>query len=104
MLANESGDAVVGGRDTITAFRGNQERWRVRHKAPDRGAFRIVAGIALRATALYFRYGGFATSAIGFAQSGLSLARTVNRCDGGIKVAVRGDGPATLAELGAQLC
>jgi outer membrane protein assembly factor BamB len=54
------------------------EIWRVRHKAPDRGVFRIVAGIALRATALYFRYGGLATSAIGLARGGLSLAGTVN--------------------------
>ncbi len=55
-----------------------QERWRVKHKAPDRGAFRIVAGIALRATALYFRYGGLATSALGFARTGFNLAGTIN--------------------------
>jgi outer membrane protein assembly factor BamB len=78
VLANESGESVVGGRDTVAAFRDRQERWRVRHKAPDRGVFRIVAGIALRATALYFRYGGLATSAIGLARSGLNLAGTVN--------------------------
>lgn len=78
VIANERGDSVVGGRDTIAAFRGGGEVWRVRHKAPDRGVFRIVAGIALRATALYFRYGGLATSAIGLARGGLSLAGTVN--------------------------
>lgn len=78
ILVNESGEAVVGGRDTIAAFRDKRESWRVRHKAPDRGAFRIIAGIALRATALYFRYGGFATSAISFARSGLNLMSTVN--------------------------
>lgn len=78
VLVNEGGEAVVGGRDTIAAFRDKRESWRVRHKAPDRGAFRIIAGIALRATALYFRYGGFATSAIGFARSGLNLMSTVN--------------------------
>lgn len=78
VLINEGGEAVVGGRDTIAAFRDKRERWRVRHRAPDRGAFRIIAGIALRATALYFRYGGFATSAIGFARSGLNLMSTVN--------------------------
>ncbi len=55
-----------------------REIWRVRHKAPGRGAFRVIAGIALRATALYFRYGGLATSAIGLARGGLSLASTVN--------------------------
>lgn len=54
------------------------EVWRVRHKPPSRGAFRIIAGIALRATALYFRYGGLATSAIGLARGGLSLASAAN--------------------------
>lgn len=61
-----------------SAFRNPQSIWRVRHKAPGRGAFRIIAGIALRATALYFRYGGLATSAIGLARGGLSLAGTIN--------------------------
>jgi hypothetical protein len=56
----------------------SREVWRVRHKAPSRGAFRIIAGIALRATALYFRYGGLATSAIGIARGGLSLASAAN--------------------------
>ena len=108
VLINERGDAVVGGRDEIAAFgisdlgfgisdfRGSQvtssfsasgkseipnpksEIWRVRHKAPDRGAFRIIAGVALRATALYFRYGGLATSAIGIVRSGLSLMSVAN--------------------------
>ena len=82
VLVNESGQAVVGGRSEIAAFRvgekKGQEFWRVRHKAPDRGAFRIVAGIALRAAAIYFRYGGLATSAIGLARSGLSFAAAVN--------------------------
>jgi outer membrane protein assembly factor BamB len=55
-----------------------RELWRVKHKAPDRGVFRIVAGIALRATALYFRYGGLATSAFNLARGGLSLAGTIN--------------------------
>ncbi|MEO8041501.1 MAG: PQQ-binding-like beta-propeller repeat protein [Acidobacteriota bacterium] len=134
ILINERGDAVVGGRDEIAAFRiadresrnaellnaergmrnaefvpaifaGNRralspnlttgiphsafriphsqgaspsEIWRVRHKPPSRGAFRIIAGIALRATALYFRYGGLATSAIGLARGGLSLMSATN--------------------------
>ncbi|MEP7147749.1 MAG: PQQ-binding-like beta-propeller repeat protein [Acidobacteriota bacterium] len=104
VLINERGDAVVGGRDEIAAFRTadsvsktsnitavgfdnpqsairdpqSVEVWRVRHKAPARGAFRIIAGIALRATALYFRYGGLATSAIGLARGGLSLASAAN--------------------------
>jgi hypothetical protein len=77
VILNERGQAVVGGKDEIAAF-DSKEIWRVRHKAPGRGAFRIIAGIALRATALYFRYGGLATSAIGLARGGLSLATTVN--------------------------
>jgi len=56
----------------------HSEVWRVRHKPPSRGAFRIIAGIALRATALYFRYGGLATSAIGLARGGLSLMSAAN--------------------------
>lgn len=50
--------------------------WRVKHKAPSRGAFRIIAGIALRATALYFRYGGMATSALNLVR-GATVARSV---------------------------
>lgn len=105
VLINERGDAVVGGRSEIAAFAISDtgyrladlevssftiptpksgfrssapEIWRVRHKPPSRGAFRIIAGIALRATALYFRYGGLATSAIGFARGGLNLASAAN--------------------------
>jgi outer membrane protein assembly factor BamB len=54
----------------------NREVWRVKHKAPSRGVFRTIAGIALRATALYFRYGGLATSALNIAR-GANLARSV---------------------------
>lgn len=82
VLINESGQAVVGGRDEIAAFQiGDPKRpeiWRVRHKAPGRGVFRVVAGIALRAAALYFRYGGLATSAIGLARTGLSFVSAAN--------------------------
>lgn len=106
VLINESGAAVVGGRDEIAAFqiqnlRANiqdstlkiqntsfsfqnsfleiqkpNEVWRVKHKAPSRGVLRTVAGIALRATALYFRYGGLATSALNIAR-GAAAARSV---------------------------
>jgi hypothetical protein len=55
-----------------------REIWRVKHKAPGRGILRVVAGIALRAAAIYFRYGGVATSAFNFARGGLNLYRTVN--------------------------
>ncbi len=119
VLINESGQAVVGGRNEIVAFTSTRqsashkgeppalaggpmlsysqagltldavppayaggspfvEVWRVRHTAPARGAFRVVTGIALRAAALYFRYGGIATSAIGFARTGFSLATAAN--------------------------
>lgn len=54
----------------------NQEIWRVKHKAPSRGVFRTIAGIALRATALYFRYGGLATSALNIVR-GASVAQSV---------------------------
>ncbi|MGI8468889.1 MAG: PQQ-binding-like beta-propeller repeat protein [Pyrinomonadaceae bacterium] len=54
------------------------EVWRVRHNPPSRGILKIAAGIALRATALYFRYGGLATSAFNLARGGLSVAQTVN--------------------------
>jgi outer membrane protein assembly factor BamB len=103
VLINESGKAVVGGRDEIAAFQvqsskfkvqsynvqsftENQrpktkdqrpnEIWRVKHKAPGRGVFRTIAGIALRATALYFRYGGLATSALNIVR-GASVAQSV---------------------------
>jgi hypothetical protein len=110
VLINESGKAVVGGRDEIAAFvvqspkskaqssfevqsskfkiQGfseiqnpkskiqNRELWRTKHKAPSRGVFRVVAGIALRATALYFRYGGLATSALNIVR-GASVAQSV---------------------------
>ncbi len=56
--------------------RDSAEIWRVKHKAPSRGVFRVVAGIALRATALYFRYGGLATSALNLVRGGL-VARSV---------------------------
>ena len=105
VLINEKGEAVVGGRDEIAAFAiknsklktqnsfeieninfdKNQrpktkdqkpnELWRVKHKPPSRGVFRVVAGIALRAAALYFRYGGLATSALNIVR-GANLARS----------------------------
>ena len=81
VLVNESGRAVVGGRDEIAAFSVQnpaQELWRVRHKPPGRGVLRIVTGVALRAAALYFRYGGLATSALGLARGGLNLASAAN--------------------------
>lgn len=82
---NEAGNLVVGGRDTISAFpvsggatRGERLKplWSVKHKAPGRGLLRIVAGIALRAAAIYFRYGGTAVSLAG-AINRISAARSL---------------------------
>jgi outer membrane protein assembly factor BamB len=106
VIVNERGEAVVGGRDEIAAFevqnsraetrsiseiggasftnfqnpktqnRKPSELWRVKHSPPSRGAFRVIAGIALRAAALYFRYGGLAASALNVVR-GANLARSV---------------------------
>jgi hypothetical protein len=74
LILNEARQSVVGGKDEIAAFGPDgREAWRVRHRAPGRGALRIIAGIALRATALYFRYGGLATSVFGFPRGGAGL-------------------------------
>src|SRR5690606_21868149 len=49
LILNERRQAVVGGGDEIAAFTSEgQEAWRARHKAPSRGALRIIAGVALR--------------------------------------------------------
>lgn len=79
MTTSRNRNDVSYSRTPRSTVRDSQpELWRVRHKPPSRGAFRIIAGIALRATALYFRYGGFATSAIGIARGGLSLMSAAN--------------------------
>ncbi len=107
VLVNETGGLVVGGRDEIAAFplgpartqTGNlgksryalaafdkdQAIWRVRHKAPGRGALRIIAGVALRAAAIYFRYGGLGTSAINLARSGVAIRSLLNLRWSGLK-------------------
>jgi outer membrane protein assembly factor BamB len=67
VLLNERGEAVIGGRDEIAAFditnlnsatRNPQSVWRAKYKAPGRGLLKVIASMTLRATALYFRYGG----------------------------------------------
>lgn len=107
VLVNETGGLVVGGRDEIAAFRipgqrtqsfrsesvrygpapfdKDQALWRVRHKAPARGAFRIIAGVALRAAAIYFRYGGLGSSAINLARSGGAIRSVLNLRWSGLK-------------------
>lgn len=79
---NEARQIVVGGQDTLSAFQISdsklQKTWSVRHKAPSRGIFRILGAIALRATALYFRYGGLASSVYGFGRTALNLRSTLS--------------------------
>lgn len=82
VIVNESGQAVVGGKNELAAFSPRNakqpEFWRVRHTPPGRGFLRTVAGIALRAAAIYFRYGGLATSALGVIRGGMNLASAAN--------------------------
>ncbi len=81
VIQNETNELVVGGKDEIAAFSSqnqkskikNQAVWRVKHKAPGRGILRIIGAIALRATALYFRYGGLASSVFSLGRSALNL-------------------------------
>jgi outer membrane protein assembly factor BamB len=75
-LLNESGQVVVGGQSEIAAFdpTNGREIWRARHPPPGRGIFKTVTAIAARATSLYFRYGGTATTAF----RGIQVARAVS--------------------------
>jgi len=136
VLINERGDAVVGGRDEIVAFRvsGSKFRvsdqsqfkraifsfenskqletrnseletnslWRVKHKAPGRGVLQTVAGIALRATALYFRYGGIATSALSFARGAINLRSALALRWSGLKTRFSSIDLTTLASNSAK--
>jgi hypothetical protein len=76
VITNEGGAAVVGGRAEVAAFEANRgaELWRARHTPPGRGVLRTVGAIAARAGALYFRYGGAATTAV----RGVGLARAAS--------------------------
>ena len=73
---NEHGDVVIGGQSEIAAFDrvSGQQLCRVRHTAPGRGIFRTIGAIAARATSLYFRFGGVATTAV----RGVQIARVVS--------------------------
>jgi outer membrane protein assembly factor BamB len=72
-LLNERNQVVIGGREEIAAFdhTSGQNVWRARHTPPGRGFLRTVGAIAARATSLYFRYGGYATTAF----RGVQIAR-----------------------------
>lgn len=76
VLLNERGEAVVGGKNELAAFDANTSRslWRSRHNPPGRGLLRTVAAIAARATALYFRYGSAASTAVG----GIQILNSLN--------------------------
>lgn len=65
---NESGNIVIGGQSEIAAFDpvSGRQLWRARHTPPGRGILRTVAAIAARAASLYFRFGGPATTALGW--------------------------------------
>lgn len=79
---NEAGQIVVGGKDMLSGFQISnskfQKVWSVKHKAPSRGIFRVVGAIALRATALYFRYGGLASSVYGYGRTAFNLRSTLS--------------------------
>ncbi|MBC7932437.1 MAG: PQQ-binding-like beta-propeller repeat protein [Rubrivivax sp.] len=70
VILNESGEAVVGGKNEVAAFAVGDGRnvWRARHNPPGRGLLRTVAAVTARAASLYFRYGGAATTAFRGAQ------------------------------------
>lgn len=76
VLLNQRGEVVVGGKNELAAFDPHTGRnsWRARHTPPGRGLLRTVAAVAARATALYFRYGGAATTAF----RGVQLLNSVN--------------------------
>lgn len=82
VLINEAGQAVVGGQSEIAAFDITTGRnvWRARHNPPGRGILRTIGAITARAAALYFRYGGTASSAFRGAQ--LARAATTLRWSG----------------------
>ncbi len=82
VLLNESGAAVVGGKNEVAAFdlRTGANLWRARHNPPGRGLLRTVAAVAARAAALYFRYGSAASSAF----RGIQLLNTLNGLRAGL--------------------
>lgn len=125
VLLNEVGGIVVGGRDEIAAFSiptlryetslprskeraafakfANPDRalWRVRHKPPGRGVLRIVTGIALRAAALYFRYGSLGSSALNIARGAGTARSLLNLRWSGLKTRFGSFGLTSLASNAA---
>ncbi len=64
VLLNERGELVLGGKNELAGFDGASATplWRERHEPPGRGLLRTVGAVAARATSLYFRYGGAAST------------------------------------------
>jgi outer membrane protein assembly factor BamB len=80
----------------------NRAVWRVKHSPPGRGIFRTVLGIAARAVALYFRYGGLATSAFNLARGALSLRSALSLRWSGLKTRFSSVNLTTLASNSAR--
>jgi hypothetical protein len=76
--------------------------WRVKHKAPGRGVFRTVLGIATRAVSLYFRYGGLATSGFNLARGALNLRSALGLRWSGLKTRFSSVSLSTLASNSAR--
>lgn len=100
VLLNESGAAVVGGKNEIAAFdlRTGTNLWRARHNPPGRGLLKTVAAVAARAAALYFRYGSAASSAF----RGIQLLNTLNGLRAGLTLHDALPSLTTLASNKAQ--
>ncbi len=76
--------------------------WRVKHKAPGRGVFRTVLGVAARAVALYFRYGGLATSGFNLARGALNLRSALSLRWSGLQARFSSVNLSTLASNAAR--
>lgn len=98
LIANENGQAVLGGTNEIKAFDVSSAKsvWRSRHDPPGRGAIRTIGAIAARAGALYFRYGGTVTTAATVASK---TFRAINLAQAGSSVRWSGLGRAALPDL-----
>ena len=80
----------------------NRAVWRVKHSPPGRGIFRVVLGIAARAVALYFRYGGLATSAFNLVRGALNLRSALSLRWSGLKTRFSSVNLTTLATNSAR--
>jgi len=118
VLVNEKRVLVVGGREELAGFGpivttgteragkikslGIARLWRVKHKAPKRGIFRVTTGIALRATAIYFRYGGLANSALNVFRGATLAKSALSFRWSGLRTRIGGLDLTTLASSSSQ--